>query len=133
MNIGKKLSDGLIRLSLRAALHGGPKQPQFSASDQFRWPIPAYFAEQPPRDGCPVCTAAPGFRVHCGKAANVCPMAARNPDGQPGSPPVVPEPGALPPGQEPGFTLPWAAGFLPWAVALAKLALQAATWWRQAK
>jgi hypothetical protein len=125
MNIGKKLSERLTVVRLWIALNGSPEYPESAGDPEI--------AEQPLRADCPACTGAPGFRVLCGNAVNTCPMAVRNPDGQPGSPPVAPETEALEPGQEPGFTLPWAAGIVPWAVALAKLALQAATWWRQAK
>lgn len=121
MIIGKKL---LIVVRLWVALNRTPKYPEPAGN-------PAV-AEQPPRAGCPACTAA-GFWVRCGNAVNVCPMAARNPDDQPGSPPIVPEAAALEPSQEPGFTLPWVAGIVPLALGLAKLALQATTWWRQAK
>jgi len=150
MNVGKKIRDGLNRARQHAALHGGPKRPEFSASDQFRWPDPAHIWEQPPRAGCPTCTA-PTLRVHCGGDFSMCPMAPRNLDAeqhhdaaaghqplftdsdQPISPPAVPEEAPPQPGQEPGFTLPKAASVVPWAIPLAKLALQAATWWRQAK
>lgn len=124
MIIGKKFSERLIVVKLWIALKGSPKHPESAADPEI--------AEQPLRAGCPACTTAAGFQVICGDAVNTCPMAARNPDRQPGSPPVVPE-AALEPGQKPGFMLPWAAGIVPVATTLAKLALQATTWWRQTK
>ncbi len=150
MNIGKKIRDSLIGVRLGAALHRGPAQPQYSASDQFSWPARAYYAEEPRQGGCPACTA-PAFQVRCHRDFGACPMTSRKPDAyqrdgavgghqrpltgpdQPVSPPVVPAGEDPQPGQEPGFTLPRAASFVLWAGALAKFALHAATWWRQAK
>jgi hypothetical protein len=148
MDIGKKIRDGLIGVRFWAAIAGGPKRSQPPASVQFSWPARAAYAERVPRDGCPVCTT-PAFRVRCGGTFGTCPM-LRKPDAdqcdgaaggrqprtgpdQPVSPPVVPDGEAPQPGQEPGFALPRAAGFVLWAGALAKFALQAATWWRHAK
>jgi hypothetical protein len=130
MNIGKKIKDGLIGVRLRAALKGGPTQPKFSANDQFGGPASA---EQPRRDGCPACTA-PGFRVDCGSESFLCPRASWDPDAdQRNDAAAGYQPRRTGPGQPPDSAFPWAAAILLWAAGLAKLALQAVTWWRQAK